>query len=148
MDWTDVTQAVASVISAGAAVFVFVSIRQAARSISDQNEASDTATVLSIWEKLDEHWCRFRLASEDDKKFEFGQLISYYEMSCGLFRDGVFKAKAAITLYEHLFEILPDMRGNDSFKAMFDDLKSTPETFENIDWICKRPKHIFRRKYS
>jgi hypothetical protein len=65
-----------------------------------------------------------------------------------MFRDGVFKTKAAVTLYEHLHDILPVMKQDEQFRTLFASLKSTPENFENIDWLCARPKHSFRRNLA
>ena len=98
-------------------------------------------TVLSLWERLDHHWCRF-LAAKDDpaRAFEFGQLSGYYELACGLFKDDVLTTKAARTLREHLEEILPRMQANADFSERFKELRGQPKTFENIEWFCQRAK--------
>jgi hypothetical protein len=94
-------------------------------------------TVLSLWERLDHHWCRFLAAKDEDARaFEFGQLSGYYELACGLFRDEVLTTKAARTLREHLIEILPRMQANSDFARMFKALRSEPTTFANIEWFC------------
>jgi hypothetical protein len=95
-------------------------------------------TVLTLWERLDHHWCRFLSAeNEQARSFEFGQLSGYYELACGLFRDGILTTKAARTLREHLAEILPRMQANSDFAQRFNSLRSEPRTFENIEWFCK-----------
>ena len=98
-------------------------------------------TVLTLWDRLDHHWCRFLQAKDaQSQTFEFGQLSSYYEMACGLFRDGILTTKASRTLREHLNEILPRMQDNADFAARFDALRSNANTFENIIWFCEQRK--------
>jgi hypothetical protein len=95
-------------------------------------------TVLTLWERLDHHWCRFLQAeSASDKQFEFGQLSGYYELACGLFKDEVLTTRAARTLKEHLAEILPRMQANADFASRFSALRGEPNTFENIEWFCR-----------
>jgi len=107
-------------------------------SLQNQIISSDLQTVLAIWERLDHHWCRFLAASNEDcRAFEFGQLSGYYELACGLFKDGVLTTKAARTLEEHLAEILPRMHVNADFASRFDALRGEPNTFENIEWFCR-----------
>jgi len=99
--------------------------------------SADMQTVLTIWERLDHHWCRFLAAKEKDAKaFEFGQLSGYYELACGLFRDEILTTEASRTLREHLRDILPKMKAHPDFVARFDALRSEPDTFENINWFC------------
>jgi hypothetical protein len=107
--------------------------------IGAQNTSNDIASVLVIWERLDQHWVRFRSATDEAKRFEFGQLISYYEMACSLFRDKVFTTRASRTLHEHLHEILPVMQADATFKALFENLRTDESTFENIVWFCRQP---------
>jgi hypothetical protein len=142
--WTDQVQAWTAVgsllIALGAAWFVVVTIRQAASALRAQRVSTDIASVLVIWERLDGHWIRFRSTNNDeDRSFEFGQLITYYEMACALFRDRVFTTRAARTLHEHLHEILPAMQQTAAYKELFDKLKSRDQTFENIRWFCNHP---------
>jgi hypothetical protein len=95
-------------------------------------------TVLTLWERLDHHWCRFLSAKTAQKKqFEFGQLSGYYELACGLFKDEVLTTQAARTLREHLAEILPRMQANRDFASKFQALRSEPNTFANIEWFCR-----------
>lgn len=126
--------AIVTVLSAPA---IAIGVWQSKAAISSQGVASDMQTVLSIWERLDHHWCRFLVAkTEADRTFEFGQLTGYYELACGLFKDRVLTTKASRTLREHLEEILPRMQANDDFASRFDDLRSQPNTFANIEWFC------------
>jgi hypothetical protein len=143
-DWAEHIQAWASVgslvVAIVAASFVVIQLRYAASALRAQNTSSDIGSVLLIWERLDQHWVRFREASSDaEKRFEFGQLISYYEMACSLFRDRVFTTRATRTLHEHLHEILPAMQRDQSFRALFDALRTDEHTFENITWFCQQP---------
>lgn len=139
--WTDQVQAWAAlgalIVAIVSAWFVVVSLRQAARAIRSQSQSSDMAAVLVLWDKLDQHWVRFKAVSSDQERaFEFGQLISYYEMACTLFNDRVFSTVASRTLREHLNEILPVMRANPSFILLFDELQTRSQTFENIRAFC------------
>lgn len=140
--WADQVQAWAALtgllIAVVSAWFVILSLKQASAALVAQRVSSDIASVLVIWERLDNHWVRFRSASADERDFEFGQLISYYEMACSLFRDRVFTTRASRTLHEHLLEILPAMEGTAEYKALFHKLQSREETFENIRWLCNR----------
>lgn len=153
--WADQLQAWSSLgsllVAGGAAAFIILQLRQAARALRAQNKSTDIASVLIIWERLDQHWVRFRSADTDEaKRFEFGQLVSYYEMACSLFRDRVFTTRATRTLHEHLHEILPAMQRDAAFKSLFDHLQTDQSTFENIRWFCnqappvapkQRPRH-------
>jgi len=95
-------------------------------------------TVLSLWERLDHHWCRFLSAKTDvEKQFEFGQLSGYYELACGLFRDEVLTTKAARTLREHLRDILPKMEAHPDLAPRLKALQDEPHIFENIRWFCE-----------
>lgn len=135
--WTDQVQAWVAI---AALLFVAFGILQASKSLKSQNKSTDIATVLAIWERLDTHWMRFLAArTKGKKKFEFGQLIGYYEMACSLFRDEVFTTEAARTLHEHLYEILPLMKADLTFKELFEELKSAETTFEHIEWFCAQP---------
>jgi len=143
-NWADAIQACMSVaslfVTAGAAYLVVQQLNYAGLALRAQKTSSDIASVLIVWERLDQHWVRFRSAKTDEaKRFEFGQLISYYEMACSLFRDKVFTTRATRTLHEHLHEILPVMRADATFKELFDDLRTDESTFENIVWFCKQP---------
>lgn len=134
--WTDSLPAAIAAITAPLAVLALFQTRTA---LKGQTVASDLQTVLSLWEKLDEHWDRFRKAQQDaDKNFEFGQLSGYYELACGLFKDRILSTKAARTLDEHLSDVLPKMLEHKAFKDRFKTLTSTPKTFENIKWYCAR----------
>ncbi len=141
--WADQLSALASagsVLVAGAATWLIIlQLRQASAALRAQNASSDIASVLIIWERLDRHWMRFRSAADCEKRFEFGQLISYYELACSLFRDGVFSTRATRTLHEHLHEILPVMQNDPAFKALFDALRTDETTYENIRWFCRQP---------
>lgn len=138
VDEAQLTVAIAAlVVSFISAALVIFTIKQAAKALQSQLATSDVQTVLSIWERLDHHWVRFRAAEGDEeRRFEFGQLVSYYEMSCSLFRSNTLSTSAAVSLEEHLDEILPAMRKHESFEALFEQLKSREETFENIHWFC------------
>jgi hypothetical protein len=142
--WTDELQAWSSLgsflVAGGAVGFIIAQLRQAASALRAQNRSSDIASVLTIWDRLDQHWIRFRAANtEEAKNFEFGQLVSYYEMACSLFRDGVFTTRATRTLHEHLHEILPAMQRDVTFRGLFDRLRTDDSTFENIRWFCNQP---------
>jgi hypothetical protein len=144
LTWVEVSQGASAplsvLVSGLAAYFVFKQLRSATVALQSQDESSDTACVLEIWARLDAHWVRFRQADPENAQFEFGQLISYYEMACKLFKDKVFKTRAAVILFNHLQDILPEMRRNANFGHYFDDLKSQPDTFESIDWLCIQPR--------
>lgn len=144
LSWADRLQAwtsLGSLIVAGAATwFIVLQLQQAASALRAQNSSSDIASVLAIWERLDQHWVRFRNATnEGERRFEFGQLIAYYEMACSLFRDGVFTTRATRTLHEHLHEILPVMQQDPTFGGLFNALRTDNTTFENIRWFCRQP---------
>jgi hypothetical protein len=142
--WIDQLQALTSfgsfLVAIVAAWFVVLQLRHAASALRAQNTSRDMASVLSIWERLDEHWVRFRSAdTEEAKRFEFGQLVSYYEMACSMFRDRVFTTRASRTLHEHLHEILPAMQRDPTFMILFEALSTDESTFENIRWFCRQP---------
>ena len=131
---------IASVLVAiGGVWLVSLQLKHGASALRSQAASSDIASVLAIWQRLDEHWNRFRNADQERKAFEFGQLISYYEMACSLFRDRVFTTRATRTLHEHLHEILPAMQREPTFQALLDQLVTDEATFENIKWFCKQP---------
>jgi hypothetical protein len=133
--WSTLAGAVAAFL---AAYFVVINIRKATDSIKAQRIASDIQTMLLIWERLDQHWCRYRkVRSADSKRFEFGQLISYYEIACSLFRGKALSTTAAKSLGEHLRDILPQMEDAPEFNKLFDELQSHDHTFENIRWFIK-----------
>jgi hypothetical protein len=116
---------------------VAVGVWQSRTALKSQNLSNDLQTVLTIWERLDHHWCRFLTARDDrSQAFEFGQLSGYYELACGLFRNGALTTEASRTLREHLAEILPRMQRNADFAERFESLRSEPSTFANIDWFC------------
>lgn len=143
-NWAEQLEAWVSFISllvaVSAAYFLVLQLRQAASILQAQNTSQDIASVLAIWARLDEHWVRYRAAKDDaNRTFEFGQLISYYELSCSLFRDKVFTTRATRTLHEHLHEILPNMQDDTYFKGIMDSLRTDDSTFENIRWFCKQP---------
>ena len=147
--WTDEVQAYAALLSTliagGSVVFVIASLRQASNALTSQNKSADVASVLSLFERLDIHWCRFKNETESDKvSFEFGQLISYYELSCGLFRDRIFSTKAAITLYEHLHDVLTAMQDHEDFRNRLLEIKSQSDNYENIVWLCNQPRSLPR----
>lgn len=134
--WTDVATALVALVTAPLAVYALFQTHSA---LKGQTVASDLQTVLSIWEKLDEHWDRFRKSqSEADKNFEFGQLAGYYELAAGLFKDRILSTKAARTLDEHLAEILPMMSEHEGFRVRMNELRTSEKTFENITWYCSR----------
>jgi len=121
------------------APFIIIALVQTQRALNGQRIADELQTVLALWERFDEHWGRFLKAQNDtDKKFEFGQLATYYEIACGLFCNRILTSRAADTLDEHLSEILPRMQKNEGFAARFDALRSTPDTFANIKCYCER----------
>jgi hypothetical protein len=136
--FANIVSAMAAIAAAG---FVAVSIRQATNSLVAQRVNSDLGSVLVIWERLDVHWCRFRESSSDGTKFEFGQLISYYELACGLFRHRIFSTKASETLREHLRDVLNQMNADDGFKRLFQDLATHPDTFAHIKWFVDHGTH-------
>lgn len=143
--WPAQIEALASVaaviIAVVSAYLIIIGIRQAAAALRGQNSSSDIQTVLTIWERLDHHWNRFRKArSKSTQKFEFGQLVTYYELACSLFRERVLTTSAAKVLEEHLDEILPVMQAHPEFNHFFVELRSREETFANIRWFCDARK--------
>src|SRR5690242_16546816 len=78
----------------------------------------DLQTVMALLERLDDHWRRFRetLSGSNDETFEFGQLTTYYEFACGLFKDNILSTKATRTLEEHLFDVLPAILNDPGFR--------------------------------
>jgi len=73
--WTDALPALIAIVTAPLAV---VALFQTRSSLRAQALGADLQTVLSLLERLDELWVRFRGAKSDaDKEFEFGQLTSY-----------------------------------------------------------------------
>ena len=122
-----------------AAYFVVINIRQAAKSLMAQRVSNDVQTMLLIWERLDQHWTRYRKSnSEEDKTFEGGQLLSYYEISCNLFRKKVFSTETTQIFGEHLRDTLSQMQDDPEFKKLFDELQSHDGTFESIRWFLKK----------
>lgn len=135
----------------GGVVFVVISLYIAVSTLKSQKESNDIHIVLSIWERLDHHWARFKKTTDcsEQQSFEFGQLISYYEISCSLFRDGILTTKASRTLGEHLRDILPDLQKNDTFARLFTDIQSHDDNYSNIRWfvaldqVVKIPRPIW-----
>jgi hypothetical protein len=135
IQWPEVITAVVAVVSAPLAIFALFQTRS---TLKEQTVSNDLQTILAIWERLDAHWVRFRTASTDAQKtFEFGQLTSYYELACGLFRDDMLATDAARTLKEHLRDILPAMLKHPEFAARFKALATKKDTFANIKWFRK-----------
>jgi hypothetical protein len=151
--WADQISAWSSLASAvvafGGVVLVVLSIRQASAALRHQTVSSDLQSVLAIWERLDHHWCRFRATSpgSNNQQFEFGQLTSYYEMTCSLFKDNVLTTVSARTLEDHLTDILPQMYENPEFVRLFGALRSTDQTFSSIRWfhLERSPTHTAKR---
>jgi hypothetical protein len=134
--WSEAIMALVALISAPLAI---VGLFQAGAAVRAQRASNDLQTVLSLWERIDTHWRYYRAAaSEIERQFEFGQLTGYYELACGLFRDDVLQTKAARTLEEHLYEILPALQEDEACRELFKALVSSPTTFENITWFCSR----------
>ncbi|MDT8760301.1 hypothetical protein MZO42_16490 [Sphingomonas psychrotolerans] len=153
--WVDQVQAYSSIasiiIGLISVIFVIASLRQASTALKAQNRSTDVSSVITLFERLDAHWCRFKEAREESKRdFEFGQLIGYYELSCRLFRDRVFQTNAALTLYEHLHDVLNAMLAHPDFKQRFEAVRSQPDNYENIIWLCEQPRRLtaFPHRYE
>ena len=138
--WTDIWMAYgtwAGVAASCIATFLVIfSLTYTATALRAQKKSADVEAMLTIWERLDHHWGRLRLAKgADAQSFEFGQLISYYEVACSLFRYQAFSTTASIILGEHLRDVLQQMANDDSFKEMFAALKSHEDNYEQIRWF-------------
>jgi hypothetical protein len=136
--WADKVQACVAILSLlasiGSAAFVVLSLRQTAHAIRSQNTSSDVNSVLTLWERLDHHWVRFKAASDEKAiKFEFGQLIGYYEMSCAWFNKKAFSTSASEMLFNHLKDVLRVMKENEKFSSLFKSLVSDGETYKEIN---------------
>ena len=128
--WAGVVVAVIS------AIFVVWGLFYAAGTLKAQKLSTDVQNMLTVWAKLDEHWVRFQaVTDEKTRAFEFGQLISYYEIACALFKNNVFTTSAAVTLGEHLRDVIPIMQTNDHFKNLYAALQTRNDTYENIKWF-------------
>ncbi len=130
--WNDVITTGLAVLSAPAALVALFQTRTALRK---QAISSDLQTALTVWDKLDGLWVRFLRASKKNEEFEFGQLVSYYELACGLYRDDILSTDAARTLKEHLRDLLPLMLNDPDYGKRFKDLSTAPDTFANIRWF-------------
>lgn len=145
-NWAEISSAngqwFGAIISLVSATFVILSLIYAARALKAQKLASDVQSMLAIWTKLDDHWAQFqKLKDDDNRSFEFGQLISYYEIACSFFKNDVFTTYAAVTLGEHLRDVIPMMQKNEYFKKLYDQLKTRDDTYENIVWFDMNGQH-------
>jgi len=59
-----------------------------------------------------------------------------------MFRDRIFQTKAALTLYYHLHDVLTVMKSDQNFQKRFEAIKSQPDNYENIIWLCNQPRSI------
>ena len=134
--WNDAVTLLITVVGVPLGVFALFQTRA---SMHAQAIGGDLQTVLTLFEKLDDHWRRFRGApsGSNDETFEFGQLTTYYEFACRLFRDKILSTKATRTLEEHLRDVLPAIMNDPTFSERFDALASDPTTFENIRWFVR-----------
>jgi hypothetical protein len=133
---------VAAIIALLSAMLVIKSLQQTTKALRAQRASSDIQTMLAIWERLDQHWTRFRKAKRADEQFEFGQLTSYYEIACGLFRRRELSTTASESLGEHLRDILPLMQGHPPFSQLFDQLTSKDHTYANIRWFVENGEKL------
>jgi hypothetical protein len=134
--WNDAVTLAITVVGVPLAILALFQTRKAMRA---QAIGGDLQTVMALLEKLDDHWRRFREApsGSNDETFEFGQLTTYYEFACDLFKDNILSTKATRTLEEHLRDVLPAILKDPGFSARFNALKSDPTTFENIRWFIE-----------
>lgn len=142
VSWSDQAQAYSAIISVP---FLVAGVFYASWTFLAQKRATDVSNVLAVFERLDHHWCRYR-SHIDDKGFEFGQLISYYELSCALFRHDAFNTKLSDVLRYHLYDVLVSMNSHVEFKQSFDELRSEPDTYENIQWLCAQPNRVSAKR--
>lgn len=132
--WTNILSSIAGVCGA---FFGIIALFQTAKALRAQNLSSDVQTVLTIWQRIDEHWVRLRSVDDntDAVRFEFGQLVSLYEVACGLFRQGALVTGASETLGEHLRDVLKMINTNEQYSALAEDLKTHPDNYANITWF-------------
>lgn len=147
--WSAYSQWAGAAFGAISAFLVLGSLVYTAKTFNAQKLSTDAQSMLAVWAKLDEHWVRFQAANDNKHRFEFGQLISTYEIACALFRNDVFTTASAVILAEHLRDVLGLMKTNDHFKGLFESLKTQDHTYEHIFWFIEfGPKKIEKLKYQ
>jgi len=109
-----------------------------AMTLSEQIRGRDFENYLSLWDRYARAWRRFRDADEDERYFEFTELINLLEASCKFYNENVIRGTTRDMVRTYLVEVLPAVFTDPEAIEMINKSFSGPDTFFEIRRFARK----------
>lgn len=141
--WISAIAAALGVFIAGIAAYVGL------RTYADQRTSYDVTLALSIFAEINRYWDRIS-AGAGTAQYNYGQILTHFEIAAALFNDGVLTDQASKILCDHIVEVFSTMEASDSGRAIITHCNSSSETFKELRAFAKKnfPKALLAQAFS
>ena len=109
-----------------------------------QARAADFSSYLGLMDRYSQAWRGLKEASEDDKDFEFRELLNLIEATCHLYNRKRLGSATRTQIAAYLKEILGGIQKSDYAMKHIVDAISGPETFKEIASFVKKNEITFK----
>lgn len=124
------TSVAVSVIALAVAV---VAIRKA-----DRN--SSAATTVTLNEAFRQAWPRFLSANDEDRQYEFSELMNLLEIGCAIYLEGSISGISRELIEEYLGNTLSLLESNEDARSRIELMRHSPTTFRYVRQFLVRTR--------
>lgn len=96
-----------------------------------QRTAHDVGMAVQIFMEINRYWDRL-CEPGCDYKYNIGQVLSYFEIACGLFNRNTLTKDAPNILGDHILEVFTSIQTSPHGKELLDSCRSSPTTFAEL----------------
>lgn len=108
--------------------------------LREQVRSRDFENYLLLWDKYTEAWRRFGNAKEDDRFFEFVELMDLLDASCNFYNNGILRRSTREMVGGYLTGILPDIFDDPTKQEMLIKSIEDRDTFSEIVKFARRAR--------
>ena len=119
-------------INTGLLVVAIVALIWTGYSHRRQAQSADFSSYLQLTERYADAWRKFRCANDDNRNFEFGEVLNLIESTCHLYKSGAIRGATREMIRDYLRDVLPKLLQNDYAKERIAHGKIGPDTYSYI----------------
>lgn len=137
--WADFFDAVSvgEWINAGLLVAAIATLFWTGLSHRRQAQSSDFGSYLQLTERYSDAWRRFRSAEDENRDFEFGELLNLIEGTCHLYKSDAIQGATREMIRDYLRDVLTRLFENDYARERIEQGKIGPDTYSHMYQFAK-----------
>ena len=97
-----------------------------------QAQSADFSSYLQLTERYADAWRKFRCANDDNRDFEFGEVLNLIEGTCHLYKSRAIRGATREMIRDYLRDVLPKLFQNAYANERFTHGKISPDTYSYI----------------